>query len=138
MKFLLAISIPFLLSSFSFIENNKTVFTNQKISIEATTQGCNDTKNGINREFIFLSFTNKTAADVEVSYYTELFYNGNCATCSNKEEYTFKLVIPANSTVSGDCANKNQSMALFSKMLDGVKASELTNYSIKNVTVKTK
>lgn len=136
MKYIITFSILLFLSSFSFKGNNSIIFSNNKVSIEEITQGCNDVKNGINKEYKFLNFTNKTANPIQVTYYTELFYNNTCYSCSNKAEYTFTISIPANGSVSGSCSNKTQSLAIFSKMLDGIKASELTSYSIKNVVVK--
>lgn len=136
MKFILPVLVLLALSSFSLKENENTIFSNNKVTIQEISQGCNDTKNGINKEYVFLNFTNKTSKAITVTYYTELFYNNTCYTCNNKEEYTFSIVIPANGSTSGNCANKSQGLAIFSKMLDGVKASKLTNYSIKNIVVK--
>lgn len=136
MKLVLSLSLLLLLSSFSLKKGGDVLFSNNKLTIEAITEGCNDIKNGINKEYIFLNFRNKTTQDVTVTYYTELFYNGTCYSCSNKEEYTFTIVIPANGIISGSCANKTQALAIFSKMLDGVKSSQLTSYSIKNVVIK--
>jgi hypothetical protein len=137
MKLILSAFTLLVLSSFSLKVNKTALFSNSKVTIEGITQGCNDAKNGINKEFIFLNFTNKTSKAITVTYYTELFYNGTCYTCNSKEEeYIFTITVPANGSVSGDCSNKSQKLAIFSKMLDGVKASELTNYSIKNVVVK--
>lgn len=136
MKLVLSLSLLLLLSSFSLKKGGDVLFSSNKLTIEAITEGCNDVKNGINKEYVFLSFINKTAQDITVTYYTELFYNSTCYSCSNKEEYTFTTTIPANGTVSGSCANKTQALAIFSKMLDGVKSSQLTSYSIKNVVVK--
>lgn len=136
MKFVLSLSLLLLLSSFSLKKGEDVLFSNNKLTVKAITEGCNDVKNGINKEYVFLNFTNKTAKEITVTYYTELFYNGTCYSCNSKEEYTFTTVVPANGSVSGSCVNKTQALAIFSKMLDGVKASQLTSYSIKNIVVK--
>ena len=136
MKLILSVFTLLVLSSFSTKATKTALFSNNKLTIEGATQGCNDAKNGINKEFIFLNFTNKTAKEIKVTYYTELSYNATCYTCNSKDEYTFTITVPANGSVNGSCSNKSQSLAIFSKMLDGVKASELTDYSIKNVVIK--
>lgn len=133
-KILLFIIAATLLLSFSM--DNNEVFSDSKISIKATTVGCNDIKNGTNKEYVFLTFQNKTPNTLEVSFLTEVYYNNKCYSCNNEAEFTQKIVLKPNEIISGNCDNKSVSNSIFSKMLDGVSNSKLTNYSIKNVTMK--
>lgn len=130
--FFLAISVLL----FGFIAPSSEVYTSNKISITATKTGCNDIKNGTHKEYVFLTFQNKTSNTVEVTFLTEVYYDNKCYSCNNEEEFTQKIILKPNEVISGSCDNKSVSNSIFSKMLDGVSNSKLTNYSIKNVSVK--
>lgn len=120
----------------SFKMDNNEVFSDSKISIKATTVGCNDIKNGTNKEYVFLTFENKTSNKLEVTFLTEVYYDNKCYSCNNEAEFTQTIVLNPNEVIGGDCTNKSVSNSIFSKMLDGVSNSKLTSYSIKNVVVK--
>ena len=134
----LAVSVLFLTSFKTEKLSSQDVFSNNKVVISVSTVGCNDVKNGTNREYIFLSFTNKTSKTIEVSFFTEIYYSNKCYSCGNPEEYTHKITLSPNQTLTGDCSNKTTGNSIFSKMLDGATTTKLTKYSIQNVSVKTK
>lgn len=137
MKKILFLSIAVFLFS-GFVNQPTEVFSNSKLSIEANTVGCNDVKNGTNKEYVFLTFKNKTTSTIEVSFLTEVFYDNKCYSCNNEAEFTQTIELKPNEIISGDCSNKSVSNSIFSRMLDGVSNTKLTNYSIKNVVIKTK
>lgn len=122
----------------SFVNQSNEVFTNGKISIKATNIGCNDVKNGINKEYVFLTFQNKTANTLQVSFLTEVYYDNTCYSCNNEEEFTQTIELKPNEIITGDCSNKSVSNSIFFKMLDGTSKTTLTSYAIKNVVIKTK
>jgi hypothetical protein len=137
MKKILFYSIIVLLFS-SFVNQSSEVFTNNKLSIKASEVGCNDIKNGTNKEYVFLTFQNKTANTIKVSFLTEVYYDNTCYSCNNETEFTQTIELKPNEIISGDCTNKSVSNSIFSKMLDGVSNSRLTSYAIKDVVIKTK
>lgn len=135
-KILLLLMAIVLLSSFVYQSNE--VFTNNKLSIKTITTGCNDIKNGTNKEYVFLTFQNKTSNTIRVSFLTEVYYDNKCYSCNNEVEFTQTIELKPLETISGDCSNKSVSNSIFSKMLDGVSNTKLTSYTIKNVVIKTK
>lgn len=112
-------------------------FENKKITIESYNKDYKDVKNGHHKEYKLLLIENKTANKIAVTYTTEVYYNNKCYSCSNPKEYTFTKIIEAKSAIKTDAKAREKGLAIYAKMLDGVKASSLTKFEIKNVKVKT-
>lgn len=114
--------------------NWKVVYSKSGVTIEDIVAGCEDVKNGTNKEYVFFKIKNKTDKMITIRYSLALDYNGKCYTCDNLDEYTYTFTLEPNEELIGDCENK-EGLAVFSKMLDGASNSKLTNYEIKNVVI---
>lgn len=125
------------LSSLIYIGNYNVEFDSKKITIESYNEDYKDVKNGHHKEYKLLLIENKTANKIAVTYTTEVYYNNKCYSCSNPKEYTFTKIIEAKSAIKTDAKAREKGLAIYAKMLDGVKASSLTKFEIKNVKVKT-
>ncbi len=144
MKHLL-LGVLFLVSlSFTFDKSNADwaiydwieIFSTKDISIAKQTLGCNDVKNGINKEYVFLKLHNNSKSQIEITFTTEVYYNNKCYSCDNTSEYTHSITLDAGSSIEGDCDNKTKGLAVFSKMLDGSTSSSLTKFEVKDVKIK--
>ncbi len=115
----------------------QVIFKNNQIEITSMTEQCHDIQNGMHQEYEFLTIQNLTSDKLEVTYEKELWYNGKCISCSKpSDEYSFKLVLAPNQSLSGSCAKKEKALSVFSKMLN-MKKSELSKFEIKNIVIKT-
>lgn len=105
------------------------------ISITTSVQACDDVKNGISKEYIFLSVSNENDYDVHLSFKKNLWFNGKCKSCdSNSQEHTVSITIEANGKTQGSC-NESNGLRIFSQMLNLEKVSKLTHYELVDIEV---
>ncbi len=107
------------------------------VKIDYTTQQCTNNADVIS-EFHFLRLTNKTNAPVSISFRVEYYYNGSCSTCSN-DEYQFSFNIPANGSITTDCASLSTStgrLAVINKYVNKNYGPPLDKFELSNIVVR--
>jgi hypothetical protein len=106
---------------------------NGEITILYRYSECHDDTNGIRQEKVLLKFVNSGVDKKEISFSKELKYDG---TLISTDEKTFAIILSPNESREGSCPNRDKTLSIFSKFLN-FKARELTNFELKNVSVKT-
>ena len=128
------------LCSISFAQNGNKVeyFSNDGITISLISKDCINTAKGTAKQYLFIEIINTTASDLNVSFDKEIWYDNKCHTCnSNSIEYKVEVIVPANSTIGGNCESNNKTLRIFSKMLNLDKVRKLSKYELKNIAVET-
>ncbi|MFO8053920.1 MAG: hypothetical protein R6U19_01990 [Bacteroidales bacterium] len=115
------------------------------VEIYQKSTNCHDPSEGYHRRHILLKFVNTTNQDLEVSWFIETWYNGNCSTCHEPEdpEFFHSIDLKANETKEGSCdVHKGQTLKIYETSIteDGEKAqediAELTDYDLHKLRVK--
>ena len=123
--------------AYSQTSNQFEYYSHNNIIINIALENCIDAKKGIEKQYNFIEIINNNSSPVKVSFKKDIWYNNVCQSCnSNSEEYKVNLVIPANSSVNGDCDSENKSLRIFSKMLNLNKVRKLSKYELKNINVE--
>ena len=133
--------VALLLLSFSAFSQSQVVekahglITKDGISISSALQNCDDVKNGISKEYVLLDVHNENSFPLELSFKKNLWFDGECNSCaSTSPEYVVFITLEAESEMHGSCS-ANNSLRIFSKMLNLEKVRKLTNYELVDITV---
>ena len=110
-------------------------FQNDQVKIEVKTDACNNIKDGINNNYVFVRISNKTAVDLKVSFSKELWYNETCTSCNGGDEFKTMITLKANETLEGTCDSKTKDLKIFHSMANGSK-KVLTKFDLKNLTIQ--
>ena len=113
-----------------------TYLDNQECRIEYKRTDCNE-NSGLDQQYIFLRFTNKTQNQLNLNWEMDLFYNGGCKTCS-VDEYQWQYILEPSESVEGECAiGAENKLRLFSKFIDANYSnnSELTGFKFSNLYI---
>lgn len=107
------------------------------MKIDYLVESCGEEPNTIS-EFNFIRLTNKTNADINVSFKIEYYYNGNCTTCGD-DGYLVNYRIPANSSISTNCnelSGQYGKLAVINKYKNRNYGSPLDKFEISNIEIK--
>ena len=130
---LLLMMVVFVISSFGqMIE----YYQNENIKIEYIKQECPDLTNGISNIYVFLKFTNKTSAPIDISYNICCTYQNGAKTYkTNGENIKHSLQIPSKQSVEGNCDNRQKNLRVYagSKIRQ---ASVLKEFEVTNIEIK--
>lgn len=107
-------------------------FSNNDVTVTSKVEECHYPENGIHSEYQFITITNKTANEVTVDYNLDLWYNNEKRT-PDVTHYSF--TIPANSSVSGSCADRKAGLSVYSKILDLPAKTGLTKFELNELKV---
>lgn len=114
-------------------QQSETLFDNQQLTVTATKVPCHDETNGIHQEKVLLTFLNKAATPVEVSFEMAVWYDN---VLQRKGDVpTYKVALDAMQKLSGGCQSKDKALSIFSRHLD-LKGRALTRFELQNITVK--
>ena len=92
--------------------------SNQYFDVEFDLEDC-DPKYGYDSEFVHLKITNKTSKQIKLSWYMDLYYNGDCKTCSSTDEYFYEVTLQPNEILAGNCdLQSDYQLKMFSKFID--------------------
>ncbi len=138
-SFSLLVSILFL-SSFSFSQENnwKQLYDDQGIKVEYQKLACDQPKQGINMEEVYLKFTNTTEKNIFVDWQYDVTYGDKCYNCEGGlAEMSQTLKLAPNASIEATCGDDNYyRLRIFSKFLNIENVSELTNFHVKNIVVR--
>jgi len=96
---------------------------------------CNDVHNGIDAEYVYLQIVNTTNVAMNISWDEEIWRDNKCMSCGkNPAEFHTEFVIDAGDVIEPTCKTKRQ-LKIFSKFLNNISASELTQFKLNNLTV---
>jgi hypothetical protein len=115
-------------------EDWKVYFQSADVVIEYRYADCHDEANGIHQQKVFLRFKNTSSQKVELSFQLIKKYSKS-STDGSSDESIQSIVIPANSTLSGDCSTKNKSLFVFVKQLN-LAGTELKKFDLQNISIK--
>lgn len=138
-SFLFFVSSLFL-TSFSFGQENnwKQLYSKDGILIESRTMACEQPKQGINMEEVYLKFTNTTEKEILVDWQYDVTYGEKCYNCEGgMPEFSQRLKLAPNSSIVGECGDDNYyRLRIFSKFLNMENPSVLTDFHVKNIVLK--
>ena len=97
---------------------------------------CDNTMNGVYEEIILLKFVNTTTIDMKINWELELWYDNECYTCNQYDEYKYSTILIGDELVEGKCKVKeNDNMKIFSKFLKYDDVPQLTKIKLLNISV---
>ena len=106
------------------------------ISITTSPLHCNVPSEGYEADLIALTISNSSNEVKTVSYTFELYYDGKCATCGH-DEYRYTQTLQPYQVLKGICLDRsNPGLTIFDHMPAHLTKTKLTDFNIKNVTVK--
>jgi len=128
----------------SFITNDEhkvrstswqTLKEDDKIEIRYRYSDCDLPSNGTHNENVYLQITNKTNQKIQLEWNTEYWYNDKCIGCEKENMENHKtLLLKPNQTLEGSCSEKcDQSLMIFSKMLNFDIKSVLTDFNLRDL-----
>jgi hypothetical protein len=100
---------------------------------------CNDLKNGIFQEMVYLKIVNTTNLNVVLDWDLKTWINNECSNCTNNsKEHHFSIKVNAGDFKSGSCETRSEfrELAIFSRFLNMENKYLLTKFSLENFTVK--
>ncbi len=96
---------------------------------------CNDVHNGIFSEYVYFQIVNTTNVAMNVSWDEEIWRDNKCMSCGkNPAEFHKEFVIDAGDIIEPTCKTKRQ-LKMFSKFLNNISPSELTQFKLNNLTI---
>ncbi|PHR23107.1 MAG: hypothetical protein COA38_17455 [Fluviicola sp.] len=120
------------------VDNNDfnwiTYVDNQEFTIEYKRTDCH-LNSGIDQQYFFLRFTNKTQNEITLNWEMDLFYNNDCKTCGIGE-YQWHYKLAPLESVEGECTfGAPNELRLFSKFIDAnyTNNSKLTGFKFSNL-----
>ena len=127
-KVLILILTIFSFNSFSQSENWENLMEIEGVKIDKTIIEC-----GVN-ELITFRFSNLNNYNVSVTFYEEVWVDGQCKQDGFSEENYRELSLKSNEIISGSCAFAD-SFYIGSKIKRGNKTMVLTHFDLKNISV---
>ena len=127
-KALILILTIFSFNSFSQSENWENLTEIEGVKIDKTIIEC-----GVN-ELITFRFSNLNNYNVSVTFYEEVWVDGQCKQDGFSEENYRELSLKSNEIISGSCSFAN-SFYIGSKIKRGNKTMVLTHFDLKNISV---
>jgi len=115
------------------------------VEVYQNSANCHDPSEGYNRRHVLLRFVNTTDQDVEVSWFIETWYDGNCSTCHEPEdpEHFRSITLKAGESTEGTCSvYEGPTLKVFETFLtpEGEKlqddVAELSEFNLNKLTVQ--
>jgi hypothetical protein len=127
-KVLILILTIFSFNSFSQSEKWENLMEIEGVKIDKTIIEC-----GVN-ELITFRFSNLNNYNVSVTFYEEVWVDGQCKQDGFSEENYRELSLKSNEIISGSCSFAD-SFYIGSKIKRGNKTMVLTHFDLKNISV---
>ena len=127
-KVLILILTIFSFNSFSQSEKWENLIEIEGVKIDKTIIEC-----GVN-ELITFRFSNLNNYNVSVTFYEEVWVDGQCKQDGFSEENYRELSLKSNEIISGSCSFAD-SFYIGSKIKRGNKTMVLTHFDLKNISV---
>ena len=127
-KVLIVVLTIFSFNSFSQSQNWENITEIEGVKIEKTIIEC-----GVN-ELITFRFSNLNNYNVSVTFYEEVWVDGQCKQDGFSEENYRELSLKSNEIISGSCSFAD-SFYIGSKIKRGNKTMVLTHFDLKNISV---
>jgi hypothetical protein len=119
----------------NWVDNPIQKYTQDGIIFTAKLEKCNNPSVGMEKDYVLLTLENNNSKEVEISLHQDLYFDGECKTCSS-DEYHLKYAVPAKEQISGSCeSHSSKGLKLFygSPWVSEVLTKfEFTNIKIKN------
>lgn len=128
-----------LLSGFFWIGSHAQwtlVHSTAEVDIYEKVITIDDVINGVNCEYWVFRYENKTGSTLDLEWYFELYFDGQCLNCSgNTEEYDASLILGPNQTYESHPSNPADKRKYILRNITNVSGTELDQYIIQNLTV---
>lgn len=144
--FLSGISLSILATDLQAQDSEWTLFKEvDGVEIYQKSTNCHDLSQGYHRRHILLRFVNTTDQDLKITWFDELWYDGNCLTCVEPEdpEHFQEVELAAGETVEGSCAlDSERALKVFETFLtpEGEKlqddVAELSQFDLHRLTIE--
>ena len=113
------------------------------VRIEYRFQECNskEVMGYHNTNVVFFRFTNLTRKKIELTWISELYFNGECANCKNQDhpEYHRSLTLKPREVIEGNPDFRDDNLSIpsnFIKKVEGMSDSKLTDFKFVNLEAK--
>ena len=121
-----------ILHCFCFSQEWSSIQKNESISIDFSKVTFDSSSDGIKHERIIFQYTNLTNSDLTISFQRSVSYDESKEL--KLQEKTYKLTIPANSSISYNDENANdKTFYIFAKDTKGTIKQSLSNFEIVNI-----
>lgn len=110
---------------------------NSELKIEYKFVDC-DPAMGYDKEVVLIRVSNLSADKLQISWNSELEYDGSCNTCNYPEEYFTQFSISSNNIIEVDCdLHADTRFRFFSKFIDVnyTKGATMTAFKLANLTI---
>jgi hypothetical protein len=106
------------------------------ITIDYSKGKCEGNSNGIDKEEIYLQFTNSNATAMTIDWEYDLTYVNNTHNLEGASpEFQKSITIPANSSLNGQCKDKNNDLKFLVQFIGFESDVLLTDFNIKNIKI---
>ncbi|MGB0166621.1 MAG: hypothetical protein ACPF8V_07175 [Luteibaculum sp.] len=115
-------------------------YSNQELTIQTKYTNCEIPSEGLYAEYILLKFKNNTGNAIEVNWYNDTYYDGECTNCDhNSRDRKRTIVLKPYEEITGECGvGLNNGLRVHSKWtklaghreLDFLKITEITTTKI--------
>lgn len=114
-----------------------SLYEENGLEIEFMRSDCDNQANGMNKEEIYLRFTNTTNQVMKVRWEYDLTYNtGQYNTEGGNEEMIQTIMLPANGSKEGTCGDRNEEKLKFMVRFLGIDNNTLLNdFNVKNIEI---
>lgn len=129
------------LSTFIKAQEENLVHEQEELTITSVEKFC-ELKNGYDEDRVVLTFENKSADTLTVSWNLNLWFDGECLTCSHEtDEYKMMIELQPYETLSGSCDQvPDKSLQFFAGFNDSNTTIEtrLTKFELEQLTIQQK
>lgn len=108
------------------------------LKIEVKKFDCLNPNSGIDKQEIYLKFTNLSNQEIDFEWEYDLTYGDFCYNCDgNNSEMKQTFHLEPNSSIGGECGVRTrEKLSMFVQFLNTPNDGVLTSYTIKNITLK--
>jgi hypothetical protein len=96
---------------------------------------CLNPSQGVDKQEVYLKFTNKTNEKLSIVWENELHYGKRCINCDGlNDEMRFEIALEPKSSINGECGkNGNSKLRFMAKFLNIDSSTVLTEFKVKNI-----
>lgn len=111
------------------------IYEDELTTISVRPHDCISEKNGTAKTYLLLELSNRSDAEISISFKKNLWYDGECVSCnSSSDEFTITEQLSSGQSISGGCDSNNQ-LRIFVKMIELKGVRQLSKYELEDIQV---
>lgn len=117
--------------------NQKVIlFEDSQIRVESNFVEYQEPNRSVIKNYLILSFVNKTREKLSINFSKELYYNNTCSSCGFAES-NFSVILNKREIKTGTCEiGSDKALKVFHSFKTGESERKLTDFRITNVSIK--